>query len=133
MKCEGTLFLDGNPFTKISDATEISFDNAEIPEYISDVRISNPAAAELSLEGELNVDLFKQLTGVNLLQNNFVSGCSLELKSPRPGRQIRRHRKRRINKKWAKRYGYTTEFESITLRDCTIKSHDDGIFDIMGY
>lgn len=50
--------------------------------------------------------------------------CSMELRSARQV-QKRKHKKKRINKKWAKRYGYITVFDDIKIRDCTLVKHND--------
>lgn len=130
MRCNGRICLDNMPFTKIGDDCTISFDDAKIPDYMSNVHIANPEAAELTLECDVNVDILKKLTGIDLCSGNGIS-CSMELASPYKV-QKRKHKKKRINKKWAKRYGYETRFKTVSARYCTVIPKTDGRFDITG-
>lgn len=40
--------------------------------------------------------------------------------------QVRRHKKRRINKKWAKRYGYITKFRTVNIENISVNRNEDG-------
>ena len=125
MQCFGNIRLNNDSrFTVINELTNISFDNCEVPEYISGLHISDPTAGELTLDCDINVDLFKQICGIDLANSGM--SCSMELEQPYQV-QKRRHRKKRINKKWAKRYGYITEFKSVKLRDCSFITNEDSI------
>jgi hypothetical protein len=128
MQCSGSTYLKNNPYTIIDGLTDISFDNCEIPEYASNLYVTNPQDAELSFECDINVDLFKQICGLDLANSGM--SCSMELNQPYQV-QKRRHKKKRINKKWAKKYGYLTMFKSVKIRDCSIVTHEDG-FDVTG-
>lgn len=128
MQYSGSIYLKNNPYTVIDSLTDISFDNCEVPEYVSNLNMTNPQDAELNFECDINVDLFKRLCGLDL--GNSGMSCSMELNQPYLV-QKRKHKKKRINKKWAKKYGYITEFRSVKLRDCSIVSHEDSL-DITG-
>lgn len=130
MLCEGNIRLGDWRFTKIEDISNISFDDGKMPDYMSNVHIANPAAAELTLECDVNADILKELTGIDLAVGNDMS-CSMELASPYQV-QKRRHKKKRINKKWAKRYGYKTKFKTANIQDCTFISKGEGCFDVTG-
>lgn len=45
--------------------------------------------------------------------------------------QVRTHRKKRINKKWAKRYGYKLVVDETTIRDVVVDRDDK--YDALGY
>lgn len=130
MRCNGSIYIDNMPFTKISDDCAISFNDVKVPDYMSNVHIANPEAAELTLECDVNADTLKKITGIDLARGNDMS-CSMELASPYQV-QKRRHKKKRINKKWAKRYGYETRFKTVSVQDCTFIPKGEGRFDITG-
>lgn len=109
---------------------EISFENNELPEYITDFRIVDPTAAEASFEFDIDAGLLKSIIGIDLSHGTDMS-CSMEIKSPRLV-QRRRHKKKRINKKWAKRYGYKTVFDVATIRDCSLITHDNCEMEFIG-
>lgn len=125
MQCFGNIRLNNDSrFTVINDLTNISFDNCEIPEYISGLHIADPTAGELTFDCDVNLDMAKRIFGLDLANSGM--SCSMELQSPYQI-QKRRHKKKRINKKWAKRYGYITIFKSVKLRDCSFVTNEDSI------
>lgn len=75
---------------------------------------------------DVNSDLFAELIG-----SNYKSGWELWYEKKI---QRRRHRKRRINKKWAKRYGYRNVMTKICLEEFNIteNSHDTNQISFMG-
>ena len=125
----GELLIDGKPFgTTIGDA--ISFEHGEIPEYMSDIHMPLSANAELDFECEVNPFLFQKITGIDLgvgldTSIGFIAKSFYQ-------EQIRRHRKKRINKKWAKRYGYRTKFKEIEITEVSLVNKDEGLFDFEG-
>lgn len=105
-------------------------------EYLEDcanyIRISLPQEAELSLECGINASLLEKLLySVDLSLNKDISNVSLILSQPYQ-EQIRRHRKKRINKKWAKRYGFRTKFKQIVIDGVEIVKSDIEEIDILG-
>lgn len=131
MLFEGNIRPGGGCFTRIGNISDISFDDIKIPDYMSNMRIVNPAFSELTLECDVNADILKKLTGIDLAHENDMSCCSMELVSPYQV-QKRRHKKKRINKKWAKRYGYKTKFKTVSIQDCAFISKSEGHFDVTG-
>lgn len=109
----GTFFnLDTGE--KIGD---LSFDLGEcvLTEPTENRRLSfNPSAA-MSFEGEINSELLKQF--VDPIPKKY----DIQIQVPA---QRRRHKKKRINKKWAKRYGYT--IKTITTKGWKIHTDTDG-------
>lgn len=113
------LYLDGVEFAGIGDL-DVAFEDGEIPEYITSIHNPLSASAEFSCECEVNPQLLAKVTGVDLAQlGDLATGFSLKCSSPYQV-QKRRHKKKRINKKWAKRYGYVTKFAEVTLQDVSL-------------
>ena len=56
---------------------------------------------EFSCEASIDFDLFRKLCGIDVGKNNNNWSMLFTKKE-----QIRKHKKRRINKKWAKKYGF---------------------------
>ena len=75
-----------------------------------------------------NVPAFMKLTGIDLAHGKSVTAATLIGRTPYQV-QRRRHKKKRINKKWAKRYGYVTKFREYRLENVEIHQ-DGGILDI---
>lgn len=102
------IFYDGKPFRGIN----------EIPlEALAALHAPISASEEVTFECEVNSALLEKLTGLNPvpMSRSFTVKASAPYKV-----QIRRHRKKRINKKWAKRYGYKTMLRVVELSDATI-------------
>lgn len=125
------LYIDGVEFTSTKNL-DISFDNGEIPEYVTDIHNPLSASAEFSCECEVNPQLLAKVTGVDLSQlGDLATSFSLRCSSPYQV-QKRRHKKKRINKKWAKRYGYVTKFTEVRLEEVSLvnEHHRDDILEL---
>ena len=130
MECVGN-FRFGSPYsTALDSIPEISFGDAQTLEYISNFRISDPASSELSYECDINLSLLNAITGIDLAHGVDMS-CSMEIRGSHQV-QKRRHKKKRINKKWAKRYGYITVLDDVKIRDCTLVKHNDCDMEFVG-
>lgn len=105
-------------------------------DYVSDWECMNikPVLshnAEMSFKCDVNAPLFEQLFGVDLaLGGDRVSKATLRFEYPYLV-QVRKHRKKRINKKWAKRYGFKYKFKPVEIVDCEIENRD-GEINILG-
>lgn len=91
----GTLYIDESKIGAI-DAMEVT----EYPENQHLKGIAFTTAYTTEFEGEVDWELFSELAGRDpdpIFQMEW-DGIMYE--------QVRRHKKKRINKKWAKRYGY---------------------------
>lgn len=95
----------------------ISFDRYKIPAYITRINSPLSASEEVTFECDVDPRLFSNMTGADISRFSDASGITLEFRSPYDV-QIRRHKKKRINKKWAKRYGYKTKFRSVKMVGC---------------
>lgn len=45
--------------------------------------------------------------------------------------QVRRHKKKRINKKWAKRYGFKPVLRKLQFKACSLNFNEDGSIDFV--
>lgn len=99
-----------------------------VADGISDVYIPLSGNEELTMKCEINYSvLSKIIGGVDLSSYNDATSYTLTGKCPRRV-QARRHKKKRINKKWAKRYGYKTVYEDVRITDVHF-NRDDGWFE----
>lgn len=84
------------------------------------------ADAEISFECDINASLFAKLTGVDLAQGRDATCASVIFQKPYQV-QRKHNKKKRINKKWAKRYGYITKFKTYHLEDVHIEQNEDAL------
>lgn len=80
----------------------------------------NNATAEFSCTCEINHDLLREITGSDISSNNDIVGYTVFGQMPYL-EQSKRHKKKRINKKWLKRYGYVTKFKTVKLENLYFK------------
>ena len=94
-------------------------DTTNIPEYITSITPKLSTSAEFTMEAEIDGDMFAKLLGFPMAaEKNFTVEYSEPILV-----QARRHKKKRINKKWRKRYGYKMIFRKKQLTDCVV-SHN---------
>lgn len=82
-----------------------------------DARISFPLSADAEFEMEVEMTP-NQMLGMDLARTCDMS-YSVQLSEPYQ-EQIRRHKKKRINKKWAKRYGFRTKYKNLRFSEVSI-------------
>ena len=109
------FYIDGKPLSEIKDI-EIETIDAESPEAKAFV-FNNDKAVEFEVMGDINIEI--------LTKNLTEPDPRFTLEFPII-KQIRKHKKRRINKKWLKRYGIKKE--SIKIDNMTIRTESDGTF-----
>ena len=98
---------------------EITFDMDKIPNWVTNFNPIMSPDAEMSWECECGVNIgpgLAKLFGLDLANGSDATCTSMILKSPRQV-QVRRHKKKRINKKWNKKFGphYITTFQVYQL------------------
>lgn len=118
----GELRFDANG--EAFKSLEFAMEADELPEYVTGIRTPLSIDAEMSFEMDLNVPAFMKLTGIDIANGKSVTAATLIGRTPYHV-QRRRHKKKRINKKWAKRYGYVTKFQNYQLEDVEIRQKDD--------
>lgn len=100
----------------------VSFDATNIPHYITSITPKLSASAEFTMEAEIDGNMLAKLCGLDL-----AAGKDFTVEYSEPILiQARCHKKKRINKKWRKRYGYKTIFRKKQLTDCVVKFEGSG-------
>lgn len=111
--------LDPNALKGFPD---VSFDASGVPHYITSIAPKLSASAEFTMEAEIDGDALANLLGFHMAAGkNFTVEYSEPILV-----QARRHHKKRIDKKWRKRYGYKTIFRKKQLTDCVVKFEGSG-------
>lgn len=101
---------------------DVSFDASDIPHYITSITPKLSASAEFTMEAEIDGDMLAKL-----LDFPMAAGKNFTVEYSEPILvQARRHKKKRIDKKWRKRYGYITIFRKKQLTDCVVKFEGSG-------
>ena len=106
----------------------IEFDPEDPPTYLKDIYIPISANAEMEFECTLDAMAFPKLVGCDL---SGGSDCTVIFKGLYKT-QIRTHKKKRINKKWTKRYGYRTTMKSHQMENVYINKHSLDEYEIIG-
>ena len=94
----------------------------EIPDYVRSMSLTKPAYAEFELETEINVPLLHRLAGIDTSALENVQSITAEYSEPYQ-EQRRKHKKKRINKKWAKRYGYVTKYRKWRIKEVSLTNN----------
>lgn len=103
----------------LKEFPDVSFDATDIPDCVTSITPKLSASAEFTMEAEIDGDMLAKLLGFPMAAGkNFTVEYSEPILV-----QARRHHKKRIDKKWRKRYGYKTIFRKKQLTDCVV-SHD---------
>lgn len=122
----GELRFDANG--EAFKTLEFAMNMEELPKYITGIRAPLSIDAEMSFEMDLNVPEFMKLTRIDIACGKDMTTATLICRDPYQV-QRKRHKKKRINKKWAKKYGYVTKFRNYKLENVEIHQ-DGGILDI---
>ena len=117
-------FGEGMSFLGTGEIGTLTLDD-RFTEGVSNVHIPLSCNAEISMECELNHSaLSKLIGGVDLSNRDDITSYTLTGKLPRRV-QARWHKKKRINKKWAKRYGYKVVYEDVRVTDVRFNRDED--------
>lgn len=117
--------IDISNFDHIGQAFEIDNDGM-LPEYVK--RFSAPMStdAEVSFECDIDTSLFAKLIGIDLANGQDATCASMIFQKPYQV-QRKHHKKKRINKKWAKRYGYVTKFKTYHIDEVHIEQNEGAL------
>lgn len=117
--------IDISNFDRIGRAFEIDNDGM-LPEYVK--RFSAPMStdAEVSFECDIDTSLFAKLIGIDLANGKDATCASMIFQKPYQV-QRKHHKKKRINKKWAKRYGYVTKFKTYHIDEVHIEQNEGAL------
>jgi len=113
----GNLFINSIKLSKIPEVhsfEECQCDNMEKP-------IITKSSLSFHLETEpVNLSAIQEIA-----KNEYATNFKVTMMIPDGTRQKRRHKKRRINKKWLKKYGYETTYVELDIPKCHIKRGED--------
>lgn len=115
----GQIYLNDKRIT--DKLSEITFSDDDIPNYVISIRRPLSASAEFTMEADINVPLLHRLAGIDLAVP-VAQSVTAELSEPYQ-EQRRKHKKKRINKKWAKKYGYVTKFRKWRIKEVSLMSN----------
>ena len=121
------LYLEGVEFTSIDKLENLSFEHGQAPDYVTSIHYPLSTSKEVSFECEIDAQRFSKLMDVDLAQRGDLTSFTVEYTAPYQV-QIRRHRKKRINKKWAKRYGYKTMFKTVKMTDVQFRQNETDFY-----
>lgn len=103
----------------LKEFPDVSFDATDIPDCVTSITPKLSASAEFTMEAEIDGNMLAKLCGLDL-----AAGKDFTVEYSEPILiQARCHKKKRINKKWRKRYGFKTIFRKKQLTGCVV-SHD---------
>lgn len=133
------LLDSGAPYIKEDLLDTISFDKSlnmlsfyeDIPEFCKYINRPMSTSAEFNMESEIDIPTFAKLTGNDLGPLAGATSFSVQFSEPYQ-EQIRKHKKRRINKKWAKRYGYRTKYRKWRIDEVSFVCDSYGRYDLTG-
>lgn len=114
--------IDISNFDHIGRAFEIDNDSM-LQEYIKRFSAPMSADAEISFKCDIDVSLFAKLIGIDLSDGQDATCASMIFQKPYQV-QRKHHKKKRINKKWAKRYGYVTKFKTYCMEEVSIEQNE---------
>lgn len=117
--------IDISNFDHIGRAFEIDNDGI-LPEYVKRFLAPMSADAEVSFECDIDASLFAKLTGIDLANGQDATCASVIFQKPYRV-QRKHHKKKRINKKWAKRYGYVTKFKTYRMDEVSIEQNEGAL------
>lgn len=103
-------------------------DESDPPTYIRSINPRLSAEAECSFECEIDAPAYHRLVGFEATPFPDATGFSMIFSQPYQV-QRRRHKKKRINKKWAKRYGYVTKFKKYKMDEVYFRDAGTGEYD----
>lgn len=107
---------------RIGRTFEIDNDSI-LPEYVKRFSAPMSADAEVSFKCDIDTLIFAKLTGIDLADGQDATCASMIFQKPYQV-QRKRHKKKRINKKWAKRYGYVTKFKTYCMNEVSIEQNE---------
>lgn len=109
-------FGDDMELLGVGDIGSLTF-NDNLTDCMTNINIPLSDKAELNFECEVNHSLFQQMVGeVDLSSHSDATGYTLTGVMPKQV-QVRYHKKKRINKKWIKRYGYKTVYKKVQMTE----------------
>ena len=127
----GSLYLK-DEFLPHCNPPLVEIPDEPFPQYIKPFSITNPKSAEFTMEAEIDIPMFNRHSFI-FDTSKFPSAQSMSVVYSEPYQdQRRKHKKKRINKKWAKRYGYVTKFRKWRINEVSLMSNGGLEFEATG-
>ena len=122
----GSLYIDNERL-----GTLLEIQDEPFPQYIKSFNIADPKSAEFTMEADIDIPMFHRFSGV--FDTSMLGGQSFSAEFSEPYQEQRRkHKKKRINKKWAKRYGYVTKYRKWRIKEMTFTGKNNFEFEAIG-
>lgn len=103
----------------------------EMFKHIRSWNLADPASAEATFEAEIDIPMVHRFSDV--FDASLLGGQSFSAEFSEPYQEQRRkHKKKRINKKWAKRYGYVTKYRKWRIKEMTFTGKNNFEFEATG-
>ena len=100
----------------------------EPPNYLHSLNFQLSTEAEFTVETEIDAPMLYGLCGIPPMTN--IQTFTLQYQRP-VTEQVRRHKKKRINKKWAKRYGYRTVLKTYQMNEVRFEKGATDEFELL--
>lgn len=119
----GNFYLgNNNEFLSVGEIGTLTFDD-KFTDCMTNFDIPFSDKAEMNFECEVNAPLlFKELVGLASCDNDVSYTLTGKMPKQVP---VRHHKKKRINKKWIKRYGYKTVYRKARIDNVHFDSDSD--------
>lgn len=117
----GSFYLNDKFLTDKFPMIEIP--DEPFPQYVKSFNLVDPTAAECTFEAEIDVPMiFRSSFIFDASKLPSAQSFTAEFSEPYQ-EQRRKHKKKRINKKWAKRYGYVTKFRKWRIKEISLMNN----------
>ena len=117
------LRCDSNDTYIDADKFVLADSDLGVTDGIMSVDVPLSCETEMTYVVTVNESLFKKLT---MCEDPEAASYTLICRCPYMIPK-RRHKKKRINKKWAKRYGYVTKFKNVKLEDVNFDNSNERV------
>jgi len=127
--CVGGYMIDGTIYPTPQIPEFPSIDPNDPPKYVRSINFPLSAEAECTMEVDIDARAYDRLVGFDpAIPFGDATGFSLVYSAPHT-EQVKRHKKKRINKKWAKRYGYVTKFKKYRMDEVYFRNDSEDRYD----
>lgn len=124
MEVSSMVFMNGSTGEIYSTWNNIDTKSMAIepPQFSTNEKIEFPISMSANFECDVN-----QFNLEALMPKSLTNKFTMTMDVPEEV-QFRRHKCKRINKKWAKRYGYKTIYKTVSFDVDSINDNQDGTF-----
>ena len=113
--------LESGPFVPFIPDIDLGKNGNDIPNYVKSINYPLSVSEDSIMELEIDGNLLASSCGVDFA---YGKDFSVEFYALPESVQIRRHKKKRITKTWAQRYGHNLVIKRCSIKNCTISFID---------